>query len=1154
MLTLKARNKVPSEFVHLRAHTEYSVRKGLLRMGDFIDYINAQGMSAVAISDHSNLCGTVKFYKRAVGADVKPIIAADLMIKEDDGEFLATFYCQNEKGYQNLTWLISQAYLKGQDDHGNPHVHWEWLEDKVEGLIALSGGHQGAIGQALLMDKHSIAVSRLQRWKALFPDRFYLEISRAQRPQEEVYLHAAVALAAQLDVPVVATNDVYFLDQGDFEAHEARVCIHDSNVLEDANRPHLYTEQQYLKSTAEMLELFSDIPEAIENTVEIAKRCSCPLRFGETFLPQFPVPEGFTTASFLAHEAQDGLNKMIAHLTLTPEQRAVYDDRLKHELSVIEEMGFPGYFLIVADFIGWAKNNKIPVGPGRGSGAGSLVAYALNITTLDPIEHELLFERFLNPERVSMPDFDIDFCMEQRDRVIDYVADRYGRFAVSQIITYGTMAAKAVLRDVGRVLGMPYGFCDKLAKLIPFEIGMTLDKAMEQEERLAERYRDEEEVATLIDLAKKLEGITRNVGKHAGGVVIAPGQLTDFTPLYCEPGGGNLVTQFDKDDVEGVGLVKFDFLGLRTLTIIDWSVQAINKKRAQNGEEPIDIERIPTDDKQTFELLQRCETTAVFQLESRGMKELVKRLKPDSFDEITALVALFRPGPLQSGMVDDYIDRKHGRAVVNYPHPDIADILQPTYGVILYQEQVMQIAQVLACYSLGAADLLRRAMGKKKPEEMAKQRIIFIEGAEKRGIDKEVSEYIFDLMEKFAGYGFNKSHSAAYALIAYQTAWLKSHYPAEFMASVLSSDMDNTDKVVGFIKECERMKLTVRPPSINEGEYQFTVNPDGEIIYGLGAIKGVGQAAVLHIVAQRNDRGAFNHLFDFCQRVDLHVISRRVLEPLAKSGAFDAFDKGRATIFSSINRGIQMADQASQAAKLGQDDLFGGAADETANIEYVATEPWLEREKLQFEKDTLGHYISGHPFNTYQHELANVVSCSIQSLTQRHRKEAKISGILIAQRVILTKKGKHMAVVKLEDQSAAIEVTVFPKLFEAARDLLQNDTVLIVSGKVEDDTFTGGKRIVADTLESLDAYRQQRAKCLVLNVDSEVQVAQLLEGLPRVVADYRGGNCPLVVHYQSKGAKAQLVLGDEWKVRPQEALLQELERVCGKSAVQVSYA
>lgn len=1136
-----------ASFVHLKLHSEYSICDGLVRIDDLVQHCKQLAMPAVAITDLNNLFAMVKFFRQAIKAKVKPIVGAEVLLREGGNFFPITFLCQNNRGYKNLTQLISKAYIEGQGPDGLPKVEWQWIATHAEGLIALSGGRFGDVGNALLLGHHDLVQQRVARWQQAFPDRFYLELTRTDRPQEEDYIHAAVALALQYDVPVVATNDVRFMQQDDFDAHEARVCIHAGYVLEDEKRPRNYSEQQYFKSAEQMQELFSDIPEALENANAIMQRCNLKLKFGEVFLPQFPVPEGMTVDVYFAEQAQVGLQQRLKKLKITePAHVKIYQDRLQRELDVIIKMGFPGYYLIVADFIQWAKDHAIPVGPGRGSGAGSLIAYVLGITELDPIKHELLFERFLNPERVSMPDFDIDFCMEQRDRVIDYVAERYGRESVSQIITYGTMAAKAVVRDVGRVLGLPYGFCDKIAKLIPFELGITLDKALAQEEQLRERYSQEPEVETLIDLAKKLEGITRNAGKHAGGVVIAPSKLTDFSPLYCESGGGNLVTQFDKDDVEAVGLVKFDFLGLRTLTIIDWAVQAINQRLQQEGRALIDITDIPLDDVKTFVLLKDCMTTAVFQLESRGMKELIRRLQPDCFEEITALVALFRPGPLQSGMVDDFIDRKHGRSEVRYPHADLEPILRPTYGVILYQEQVMQIAQVLANYSLGGADILRRAMGKKKLEEMAEQRIVFREGAKGRGIDPKVAEHIFDLMEKFAGYGFNKSHSAAYALIAYQTAWLKAHYPAEFMAAVLSSDMDNTDKVVGFLEECEHMSLKVSSPNVNLAQYAFTVNAQGEIVYGLGAIKGVGEAAALHIIEEREKNGPYKDLFSFCQRLDTHKVNRRVLEPLILSGAFDDFGRHRASLSASVNKALKASDQYQRNQEMGQQDLFGSIADMTAMDQeqtYEEVPLWSESVRLQGEKDTLGWYVSGHPIGAYEVEFRQFTTTTISQLKQYCRKEVTIAGMLISLRVINTRTGKRMAVIVLEDRSGRVEVTIFTKLYEQVSRQLETEKVYVIGGKVEDDDYTGGVRIVADTLRHIGAVRSDLVKRLLIKVHDR-EVDDILQNLPIVITPYKGGRCPIAISYKNNNAYTEMVLGDAWKVTPSDEFLDQLRKVC----------
>ena len=870
-----------ASFVHLRLHTEYSLVDGLVRVKPLIKAMAAAGLPAVAVTDQGNLCALVKFYKAAMAAGIKPICGADIWLANpaEDGPLTRmTLLAMNGKGYRNLTELISRGFIEGQRN-GEVIIERDWVKQANEGLIALSGCREGEIGLALLAGNEQEAQSLLAEWQAVFPERFYLEVQRTNRVNDEEHLHLAVELAQRCQAPLVATNDVRFLKQADFEAHETRVCIGEGRALDDPRRPRTYSDQQYLKSPEEMTELFADLPEALANSVEIARRCNIDVRLGQPSLPDFPTPDGMGIDEYLRRVSHEGLEERLAVLWPQattpdyPQKRQVYLERLTFELDIIIQMGFPGYFLIVMDFIKWAKNNGVPVGPGRGSGAGSLVAYVLRITDLDPLAYDLLFERFLNPERVSMPDFDVDFCMDGRDRVIDYVADKYGRNAVSQIITFGSMAAKAVVRDVARVQGKSYGLADRLSKMIPFEVGMTLEKAFEMEEPLRDFLKVDEEAAEIWEMALKLEGVVRNVGKHAGGVVIAPTKLTDFSPIYCDDEGGGLVTQFDKDDVEAAGLVKFDFLGLRTLTIIKWAMETINREQAKTGLPALDIDFIPLDDKQTFQILQRAETTAVFQLESRGMKELIKKLKPDCLEDLIALVALFRPGPLQSGMVDDFINRKHGRAEISYPHSDyqyagLEPVLKPTYGIILYQEQVMQIAQVMAGYTLGGADMLRRAMGKKKPEEMAKQRGGFIEGCASNGINAELAGNIFDLVEKFAGYGFNKSHSAAYGLVSYQTAWLKTHYPAPFMAAVLSADMHNTDKVVTLIEECRSMKLRLDAPDVNNSEFKFTVDADGHIIYGLGAIKGVGEGPVEAMVEARVS-GPFKDLFDFCARVDL---------------------------------------------------------------------------------------------------------------------------------------------------------------------------------------------------------------------------------------------------------------------------------------------
>lgn len=1150
------------KFIHLHLHTEYSIVDGLVQIEPLMEACVEAGMPAIAMTDQGNLFAMVKFYKEAEAKGIKPIIGVDAWIRNVQNPkqpHKLVLLCQNQQGYKNITRLISRAYLEGQENE-KPQIHKEWLPGNTEGLIALSGAGAGDIGHALLGNNPLLAKQLLQQWLELFPDRFYIELQRTQRQHEETYIAAVIPLAEEFHVPVVATNDVCFIPEDDFEAHEARVCIHDGFVLEDSRRPHLYSEQQYLKTPAQMQQLFSDIPEALENSVEIAKRCNLELKLGDVFLPNFPVPEGMTMNSYFAEEAKKGLEQRLHFLfpdaNVLAAKRKEYEERLEMEVQVISKMGFAGYFLIVADFIRWAKENKIPVGPGRGSGAGSSAAYALGIIDIDPITHDLLFERFLNPERVSMPDFDIDFCMEGRDRVIEYVAQKYGRESVSQIITYGTMAARAVVRDVGRVMGFPYGFVDKIAKLIPFEIGMTLKKALQQDEQLLKRYQEEDDVKNLINLCLRLEGITRNAGKHAGGVVIAPSVLTDFTPLYCEPDGSNLVTQFDKDDIETIGLVKFDFLGLRTLTIIDWAVQTINKKRAELGEELLDILALPLDDPKTYELLRACKTTAIFQSESRAMKDLIKRLQPEQFKDITDLGALIRPGPAQGGMLDPFMDRRHGRAKIEYPHPLLEPVLKSTYGVILYQEQVMQIAQVLAGYSLGKADILRRAMGKKKPEEMAKQRAIFVDGATERGVNGHVANQIFDLMEKFSGYGFNRSHSAAYALVSYQTAWLKAHYPAEFMAAVLSSDMDNTDKVVIFIEDCKNLGLTILPPNINYSQYKFTVNEQGQIVYGMGAIKGMGEAAIENIITARSQGGIFKDLFSFCERVDLRKINKRVLESLVRSGAMDDFKIDRASIMASLERAVQAAEQHAKRAAMGQVDLFGNVLNvtEEQKHDYITAPVWSEEQRLLGEKETLGLYLSGHPITKYEKEIDQFVTARIIDLKPTGNNTVIIAGLVVALKTMQTKTGNRIAFLTLDDRTARIEIAVFSEAYTKYRDLLNKDQLLIVEGEVSIDEFSGGYRISSRRIFDIEQARSLYAKSLWLKLTEQQADPNFLSQLTQTLAPFKGGACPVFISYDRSDAAARIALGSEWKIKPQGKLIDSLAKLCGNEGVFVAYS
>ncbi|OQW92958.1 MAG: DNA polymerase III subunit alpha, partial [Beggiatoa sp. IS2] len=1149
-------------FVHLHCHTEYSLVDSLIRIDTLVNAVSVAGMPAVAITDQSNLFALVKFYRAAQAAGLKPIIGVDVWIRQKDERSRLVLLCQNTVGYRHLTRLVSKSYQEGQTQK-IPYLSMDWLAGATEGLIALSGGREGNVGRALLDGHDDLAQQQLAEWQALFPQRFYLELQRTGRPQEEDYIHSAIELAIATGIPVVATNDVRFLSAEDFEAHAVRVCVYEGCTLAEKQRlqQQYYSPQQYLRTPDEMAKLFADIPEALENSWLIAQRCNLELTFGTNFLPDFPVPSGRSIDEYFCEQARLGLEQRLARLFDNtaenfPTQRIPYDDRLNLELQVIEQMGFAGYFLIVADFIQWAKDNNIPVGPGRGSGAGSLVAYSLNITDLDPIHYELLFERFLNPERVSMPDFDIDFCMEGRDAVIDYVANqRYGRDRVSQIITYGTMTAKAVVRDVGRVLGYPYGFVDKIAKLIPFELGITLDKALESEETLRVRYRDEEEVRTLINMARKLEGLTRNVGTHAGGVVIAPTQLTDFTPLYCEEGSNELVTQFDKGDIEEIGLVKFDFLGLRTLTIIKWALEHINRFK----EKPLDISTISLEDTSAFNLLKKGNTTAVFQLESSGIKKLIRRLQPDCFEDLVALVALYRPGPLQSGMVDDFIDRKHERARIEYPHPDLAPILKHTYGVILYQEQVMQIAQVLAGYTLGSADLLRRAMGKKKPEEMAKQRSVFLEGATARDVKESISSHIFDLMEHFAGYGFNRSHSCAYALISYQTAWLKAYYPAAFMAAVLSADMNDTDKIVHLLNECRMMKLKILSPDVNVSDYRFTIDSEQNqaIIYGLGAIKGAGEAAIKNMVEERTKNGIFADLFEFCRRLDLRKVTRRVLEPLIKSGACDNLGQPRAVLMASLENAIKFAERHSSDHATGQNDLFSLAQTHspttvlTDDKLYISTVDWTSIERLNGEKDSLGFYLSGHPIDHYLPELKRLTRWRLADVkTSGDRQTVQVAGWVIDVRVHYGQRGR-LANITLEDHTDRLEVTIYSEQYTAVQNLLVKDRLLIVQGEVREDKFTGDYNMIASEILSLEQARENCAKSLLLIVAIEQVRQNLVADLAEILTPYRPGTCTVVVHYRHHEAQVELTLGAEWRVHPAETLIEKLKELLGQDHVKI---
>jgi DNA polymerase-3 subunit alpha len=1154
-----------SRFVHLRLHSEYSVTDGIVRLDDAVARASAYQMPALALTDLTNLFGLVKFYKAARGKGVKPVLGCDIFLAnkaDPDRPYRMLLLVRSHQGYLQLCELLSRACLAPRQ-RGRAEITRQMLREVgVDGLIALSGAAGGDVGEALAQGNADQAASRARYWATLFPGAFYLELQRVHprgHSAQEALIAATAELAADLGLPLVATHPIQFLDRDDFKAHEARVCIAEGYMLSDARRPKLYTEEQYFKSEGEMVELFSDQPEALANSVEIAKRCNLSITLGINYLPNFPTPAGITLDDFLRLEAGRGFEKRLQQLFPDEAERAaqrpVYDERLATELDTIIKMKFPGYFLIVADFINWGKKNGVPVGPGRGSGAGSLVAFSLGITDLDPLRYALLFERFLNPERVSMPDFDIDFCQDNRWRVIEYVRDKYGHDAVSQIATFGTMSSKAVIRDVGRVLDLPYTFCDQLSKLIPLEQNkpLSLAKAIEAEPQLKAKLDEEEEVRDLFDLAGRLEDLTRNVGMHAGGVLIAPGKLTDFCPLYSGDNGGSVVSQYDKDDVEKVGLVKFDFLGLRNLTIIKLAVDYVEQL---TGTRP-DLDALTFDDPKAYQILKDANTTSIFQVESEGMKKLLKKLAPDRFEDIIAVLALYRPGPLGSGMVDDFILRKKGQQKIDYFHPDLTACLSPTYGVIVYQEQVMQISQIIGGYTLGGADMLRRAMGKKKAEEMAKHRATIAEGAKKRGYDPALAEQLFDLMTKFAEYGFNKSHTAAYAVVTYQTAWLKAHHCSAFLAATMSSDMDNTDAVKIVYDDAIANKLTVLGPDVNESEYRFTPVDRATIRYGLGAVKGTGEQAVSAILKARASGGAFKDLFDFCQRVDKRMVNRRTIEALIRAGAFDALDDHRARLMASVGIAIEAAEQAERnALQVSLFDVFDSATLAAHGPQYVEVPRWKEREQLAEEKLALGFFFSGHPFHSFKAEVSRFARKPLAALEPR--KEVQLlAGLVVGVRTKITGRGK-MAFVQLDDGTTMQEVQVFSETLDAERDKIRNDEVLIVEGKVSRDDFAGeGKvRVVAERLLTLAEARGRFARHLRLSVNgvASTNPQAAAQRLRSMLAPYTPGNCPVRIAYRSADAVCELTLGEANRVRLEDELLNALGDWLKSENVRVDYA
>lgn len=1157
------------KFIHLHVHSDYSIINGLSKPEDLVKKAVSLKMMAIAITDFNNLYGVIKFYKSAHQHGLKPIIGATVnffseLIKNELMEL--TILAATKEGYKNLILLISRAYKKGFSCEKHITIKKEWLSELNNGLILLSGGCQGEIGKVLLRGRSSLISTCLRFYNKYFSGFYYLELMRTDRENEEKYLHLATDLSYSKNIPVVATNDVCFLNKEDFTIHKIRIAINEGMILKESKIQNNYSKHQFLKTQEEMSSLFSDIPEAIINSIEISKRCNVFIESGTYFLPKFNTGKE-SIENYLITLAQKGLKKRLTSnfLQLNKEVYFRYENRLHKELKIINNMGFPSYFLIVMEFIKWAKDHNIPVGPGRGSGAGSLVAYALEITEVDPLFFDLLFERFLNPERISLPDFDIDFCMEKRDQVIEHVIEMYGREAVSQIITFGTMTAKAVIRDVGRVLGYPYGFVNNLSKLVPLDPGIKLKDAFSIGSELYNLYKNDEDIKKLIDISKRLEGINRNVGKHAGGVVISPTRITDFCPVYCDEKGNNPITQFDKNDIEYVGLLKFDFLGLRTLTTISYAVDMINKNRLLNKKRKININKILLNDKKCFHLLKKCETTAIFQLESYGMKDLIKRLQPDCFEDIVALIALFRPGPLQSGMVDNFINRKHGYEDIAYPdhkwqHLSLKPILYSTYGIILYQEQVMQIAQVLSGYTLGKADILRRAMSKKNAKDMAKQRYIFIEGAKKNGINTELSIKIFDLLEKFSGYGFNKSHSVAYAMVSYQTLWLKSHYPAEFMSSTMTSDIDNTEKIVILINESIRMGIKIIPPNINLSKYEFYVDDKKSIVYGLGAIKGIGENSIRNIIQEREKNGFFCDLFDLCIRTDPNKVTRTILEKLIMSGSCDCFKENRGNLLSLIEDAIKAAKEHSKTKKFKQESLFGSFKEELnilKNKSTLLSSISYDKNKLENEYKVLGFYLTEHPIDRYSEELKHYIhklTLFNKESINKNRKKTIIAGIVVSVKIKLTKNNNRIAILVVDNKIHRLEVVVFQDLLKKFENLLKLNEILIIIG-ILDLNFIKNKilKMTAYDIMNLNLARKKYVNTLKIILHENKADKFILKKFYHFFNKQRVGKIPVHMLLKKENIYSEEKLLKTWLVTINNKFLVEFHALVDTHKICVKY-
>ena len=1142
-----------SVFSHLRVSSEYSISQGLLTIDQIVESASKNSIPSVALTDKSNMFGLVKFFNKCEAAGIKPISGASIRLVFENDENSHELLClaKTNEGHKNLMKVISNAH--NNNAFSIPVISFNDLVELKDDIVAISGGKESHIFEYLKRDNVSDANKVIDKFTKYFKDDFVIEVQRTNRPDEAEYFNKILPLAVNKGIPLVATNDVLFANQDDYEVHETKVCINTSKTVNDPNREKNFSEQQYFKSPQEMEVLFKDCISLVSNTNEIAKKCNVSFDTKEYFLPEYPVPKQHNFDTYLEELSSNRLNPFIKNFDKKKQEE--YKSRLYYELDQIKTMGFSSYFLIVYDFIEWSKNNDVPVGPGRGSGAGSLVAYALGITTLDPIDHGLLFERFLNPERLSMPDFDIDFCMDKRDLVIDYVSKKYGEGAVSQIATFGTMAARAVVRDVARALGKPYALGDRISKMIPFAPGMTLDRAKQEQPLFAQTIKRDDEVREIVNLSYKLEGIARNVGKHAGGVVIAPGSISDFCPVYVDRTSSSVMTQFDKDDVEKIGLVKFDFLGLRTLTVIDRALKSINEDKENSKK--LNLDNIPLNDEKVFKFLSSGKTMAVFQLESSGMRDLIKRLKPTKFEEITALLALYRPGPLNSKMHDEFVNRKHGRSPVKYPHKLLEEVLEETYGVIVYQEQVMEAARVLAGFSLGQADILRRAMGKKKKEEMEEQREIFIKGCKKNDITANNAEQIFDLINQFAEYGFNKSHSAAYALISYQTAYLKTYYPEHFMAAVLSSELGNTDKIYALIQECSRMKINVLTPNILTSKKRFIVNQDFEIEYGLGAIKGVADAFIDHVCLVR-EKNHFKDLWSFSKKIDVKLGGKKSLEALSQSGAFDSLAPSRTIAIKSVQD--MLKDGTNNNSNLQSGDLFSSVEQDFDPYEkYENIKELTLTEKLELEKKSLGYYLSGHPVLAIENKLRKIRSKKINELSDE-TKHASLVCLINTVRSTKDRKGKPLTFINFNDGTGTMDGIISSEILENCHDILKEGEILSLKGTVELDNYRTGDlgtlmfRMRVREVLTIDSELNKKVKEIIIDINNSKinSLQKFAESLDIFDKDFwENGSCRLNVRVTSDQSQAIVDIGDEFKFTPSLESFFKLEEVFGKDILEI---